>query len=243
MGNGYFERRDNLAGRPMQLLNSPAMYTRRGIAPDQFFWVPGFKQESPFLPGRVFQLYEPDLAQEIYGIPEYLAALQSAFLNEQSTLFRRRYYQNGSHAGFIFYLNEPTIDDESADAIEEALEDSKGVGNFRNLFVHAPGGKKDGVQIIPIGEVAAKDEFLGIKDTTRDDILAAHRVPPILLGVVPKNAGGLGNIVESTNAFYQNTIAPLQLRMLEVNDWLGVEAVKFRPYEPLTKGGQASKRR
>ena len=31
--------------------------------------------------------------------------------------------------------------------------------------------------------------FLNIKDVTRDDILAAHRVPPQLLGVVPKNTG------------------------------------------------------
>lgn len=28
---------------------------------------------------------------------------------------------------------------------------------------------------IPISEVAAKDEFLGIKNATRDDILALHR--------------------------------------------------------------------
>lgn len=243
MGNGYLEQRDNMAGSPLKLVNSPAMYTRRGREDGQFFFVPGYKQETEFRRGKVYHLFEPDLAQEIYGIPEYLSALQSAFLNEQSTLFRRRYYDNGSHAGFVFYLNEPTLNEEDADAIEDALADSKGVGNFRNLFIHAPGGKKDGVQIIPVGEVAAKDEFLGIKDTTRDDILAAHRVPPILLGVVPKNAGGLGSIIEATNAFHDNVIEPLKLRFLEVNDWLGVEAVKFRPFEPLSKGGQASKKR
>jgi capsid portal protein len=58
--------------------------------------------------------------------------------------------------------------------------------NFRNLFLYSPNGKKDGVQVIPISEVAAKDEFLGIKDATRDDILAVHRIPPQLLGIVPK---------------------------------------------------------
>ena len=30
-----------------------------------------------------------------------VAALNSAWLNESATLYRRRYYSNGSHAGFI----------------------------------------------------------------------------------------------------------------------------------------------
>lgn len=239
MGNAYLERRDNLAGRPLVLRNSPALYTRRGVEPDSYWWVPGYKQETAFRAGSVFHQYEPDLTQELYGIPEYLSAMQSAFLNEQATLFRRRYYQNGSHAGFVFYLSEASIDEEGADAIEEALADSKGVGNFKNLFVHAPNGKKDGVQILPIAQLGASDEFLGIKDTTRDDILAAHRVPPILLGVVPKNAGGFGNIVEASNTFHYNVIAPVMMRLLEVNDWLGDEAVAFDAFVPVSKSGSA----
>jgi capsid portal protein len=63
------------------------------------------------------------------------------------------------------------------DALREALKSSKGPGNFRNLFMHAPNGKKDGMQIIPVSEVAAKDEFFNIKNVTRDDLLAAHRMP------------------------------------------------------------------
>lgn len=50
--------------------------------------------------------------------------------------------------------------------------------NFRNLFMYSPNGKKDGLQIIPLSEVAAKDEFLNIKNVSRDDMMAAHRVPP-----------------------------------------------------------------
>ncbi|MFP3604649.1 hypothetical protein SB753_22365 [Paraburkholderia sp. SIMBA_053] len=39
-----------------------------------------------------------------------------------------------------------------------ALKNSKGPGNFRNLFMYAPNGKKDGIQVIPVSEVTAKDE-------------------------------------------------------------------------------------
>jgi capsid portal protein len=49
---------------------------------------------------------EPDINQEVYGLPEYLGALHAAWLNESATLFRRRYYENGSHAGFILYMTD-----------------------------------------------------------------------------------------------------------------------------------------
>lgn len=109
---------------------------------------------------------------------------QSALLNESATLFRRRYYTNGSHAGFILYMTDPQPEGMDVDALRQALRHSRGPGNFRNLFVHSPNGKKDGLQLIPISEVAAKDEFTGIKRVTRDDILAALRIPPQLLGIV-----------------------------------------------------------
>ncbi len=43
------------------------------------------------------------------------------------------------------------------------MRDTKGMGNFRNLFMYAPNGKKDGIQIIPLSEVATKDDFFNIK--------------------------------------------------------------------------------
>jgi len=123
-------------------------------------------------------------------VPEYMAALHAAMSNRSATLFRRRYYDNGSHAGFILYVSDPAQSQSDIDAMREALKKSKGSGNFRNLFMYSPNGKKDGIQLIPISEVAAKDDFAAIKSTSRDDILAAHRVPPQLLGVVPSNARG-----------------------------------------------------
>lgn len=239
MGNAYFERRDNLAGRPMTLINSLAAYTRRG-RDDVYWWVPGWKQEREFRPGYVFHLWEPDLVQELYGIPEWLAALQSGLLNEAATIFRRRYYINGSHAGYILYINDEKFEKEDSDALEEAVLNAKGPGNFRNVYLHISGGKEKGVQVIPVGEAAAKDEFLGIKNTTAADIMTAHRTPPVLIAQVPQNTGGFGDVAKTADVFHFAEIEPLQLRMLEVNDWAGVEAVRFRPYERQAVTGAAA---
>lgn len=232
LANGYLERRDNVLGKPMKLQRSLAKYTRRGVNEGEFFYLQagrlGVPAEHPFEADSVYQLMRPGLDQEIYGVPEYLSALQSAFLNEAAVLFRRRYYLNGSHAGFIMYVSEEKLSDVDAEEIENALMNSKGVGNFRNLFLHIPGGKEKGVQLIHPGEAAAKDEFLGVKGTTRDDVLAAHRVPPVLIGVMPQNAGGLGDPEKAADVFYWAEIVPLQQRFLQLNDWLGMEVVRFK---------------
>jgi PBSX family phage portal protein len=227
LGNGYVREVRNRLGGVMRIEQSLAKYTRRGVEPGQFWWVPGYKNEVEFDRGTVHQLMAPDINQEIYGLPEYLSALQSALLNENATLFRRRYYENGSHAGYILYATGEFANGD-VDKMRDALKRSKGPGNFRNLFVHSPQGKESGIKILPIAEVGAKDEFLGIKNTTRDDVLAAHRVPPQLLGIVPANAGGFGDVIKATDAFFELEIEPLQSVFLELNDVIGVSAIRFR---------------
>lgn len=230
-GNAYFERRDSIGRTALKLEPSLAKYTRRGVDLDQYFFVRGWHQEHEFRPGSVFHLREPDINQEIYGLPEYLAALNAAWLNESATLFRRKYYKNGSHAGYILYMSDAVHDTKDVDALRTAMRDSKGPGNFRNLFLYAPGGKKEGIQVIPLSEVTAKDEFFNIKSVTRDDILAAHRVPPQLMGIVPSNAGGFGAISPAAQVFARNELRPLQARFMELNDWIGDDVIRFMPYE------------
>ena len=227
-GFGFIEQRRSLLGTLLTLDHTPAKFTRRGVADGSYFYLGNGAVETEFRRGSVVQVMQPDINQEIYGVPEYLSALQSALLNEAATLFRRKYYLNGSHAGFILHATGE-FSDGDVDAIRDALKRSKGPGNFRNLFVHQPGGKDGGIKILPISEVGAKDEFLGIKNVTRDDMLAAHRTPPVLLGIVPAQGSTFGKPSEAVDMFFELEIEPIQARLLEVNDHVGVAAVAFAP--------------
>lgn len=64
-------------------------------------------------------------------------------------------------------------------------------------------------------------------------MLAALRIPPQLMGIVPQNAGGFGSIKEAAEIWAMNELEPVQARLLQINDWLGKEVVRFRPFEPL----------
>ena len=234
-GNAYLEKRRNMLGQALGLLPPLAKYMRVGTEPARYYQVRGWKDEHEFEPGTVIHLREADINQEIYGLPEWLAALQSALLNESATLFRRKYYQNGSHAGFILYMTDAAQNEKDVDAMRTALKNSKGPGNFRNLFMYAPNGSKDGLKLIPVSEVAAKDEFMNIKNVSRDDLLAALRIPPQLMGIVPQNAGGFGSLREAAEVWAINELEPIQARLQQVNDWLGEEVIRFKPFELPTK--------
>ncbi|HDS1519560.1 TPA: phage portal protein [Stenotrophomonas maltophilia] len=230
-GMAYVERRRALSGVAHSLAVPLAQYMRRGVEQGEFFQVRAGRIEHEFAAGEVFQLREADADQEVYGLPEWMPAVQSALLNESATLFRRKYYNNGSHAGFILYLTDSQPEGGDVDNLREALRQSRGPGNFRNLFVHSPGGSKDGLKLIPVSEVAAKDEFTGIKSVTRDDMLASLRTPPQLLGIVPQNSGGFGSIREAAMVWAAMELAPLQTRMTAINEWLGQEVIRFDPFE------------
>lgn len=163
-------------------------------------------------------------------MPEYLSAIPYALLNESATLFRRKYYINGSHAGFIMYMTDAAQNQEDVNNIRQAIKNAKGPGNFRNRFMYSPNGKKVGIQIIPLSEMAAKDEFMNIKNVSRDDMMAVHRVPPQMMGIIPSNVGGFGDVDKASLVFIKNELKPLQKRMLELTSWLGNKVISFENY-------------
>ena len=198
-GNAYLEKRTNLLGGVLSL--ALAKFPRRGTDLDTYWFAQSGLNTQPyqFAPGSVFHLMEPNLNQEIYGLPEYLSAISYTLLNQPATLFRRKYYPNGSHTAFIMPQTQEDVDN-----IRKAMKSAKGPGNFRNLFMYSPNGKKDGIHIILLSEVAAEYESMNIKNVSRDDIMAAHRVPPQMLGIIPNNTGGFGDVEKISHVFVRN---------------------------------------
>ncbi|EHK2835833.1 TPA: phage portal protein [Escherichia coli] len=229
-GNAFIEERRGLTGKPLKLETSPAKYTRRGIEDGVYWYIHSYTQPHQFAPGSVFHLLEPDINQELYGMPEYLSALNSAWLNESATLFRRKYYQNGAHAGYIMYVTDAAQSSTDVEALRKAMRDSKGLGNFKNLFFYAPNGKADGIKIVPLSEVATKDDFFNIKKVSAADLLDAHRIPFQLMGGKPENVGSVGDVEKVAKVFVRNELTPLQARFMELNEWAGEEIIRFEKY-------------
>ncbi|MNL56748.1 hypothetical protein D3C87_1802640 [compost metagenome] len=50
------------------------------------------------------------------------------------------------------------------------------------------------------------------------------------MGIVPQNAGGFGSIREATETWIENELEPIQSRMMQLNHWLGEEALRFKVF-------------
>lgn len=88
-------------------------------------------------------------------------------------------------------------------------------GNFRSLFVNIPDGKPDGIKIIPVGDIATKDDFTNIKSVTSQDMLAAHRFPPGLSGIIPAGTSNFGDPLKNDEAYRKNKSMPLARKFIE----------------------------
>jgi len=172
-------------------------------------------QFKRYKPTDVVWVTQYDPVQQIYGVPDYLGGLQAALLNEDATLFRRKYYINGAHMGFIMYATDPNLDADVEEDIKEKIQDSKGVGNFKSLFVNIPNGKEKGLQIIPVGNFESKDEFMNVKNVSAQDVLNAHRFPPGLAGIIPANNAGLGDPTKYDAVYFKNETKPLIKKLID----------------------------
>lgn len=221
-GEAYFQRLSNVIGQVLELRHLPAINMRRKVGGGFVMLLAG-GNELHFEEGEVEHVMDYDVEQDIYGVPDYLGGMHSLLLNESATLFRRRYYNNGAHAGFIFYTNDPDLSEEDEVALKSQISASKGVGNFRSMFVNIPGGSDKAIQIIPVGDIATKDEFERVKNITRADVIAAWRMNPALAGIMPENAGGFGDIEKIDRVYTNNEIRPICQLFLQVNNTLRVD--------------------
>lgn len=218
--NCYFKVFRNFAGKIVKLEHLPAINMRRMKAKGMYGMLTKSGQIIEFKPDEVIHIANYDVSQTIYGIPMYLGAIQSMLLNEDATLFRRRYYKNGAHVGYIFYSTAANLDEKTRKRIRKAIEESKGLGNFKNMFIHIGGADKDAIQIKPVGDFSTKDDLEKIKNISRDDIIAAHRMPPALAAIMPDKNVSYGDIEKIDAVYQRNEIEPIRQDLLEINDYL-----------------------
>ncbi len=243
-GMGYFQVIRNSFNGVAKLQHLPALNMRRKADNDngqtQYCWL-GPDRLAPvyFEPGEVIQTIEYDTVQQIYGIPDWLCSMQALLLNEEATLFRRKYYRNGCHIGYILYTTDPNLDPKTEKMLKDKIKDGKGAGNFRSLYINIPGGKEKAVQIIPVGDISQKDEFNRIKSISADDVIVGHGMQPALAGIRPEGNQSFGDIEKIVRVYVETDVKSMVQPFLDLNQQLGMEVFEFDFDLPLI-GGQVA---
>ena len=233
-GNGYFQVIRNLLNQVVQIKHIPALYMRRREDLGYTYKPKAYDDDGriDFRPGQIFHLAEYDIAQEIYGLPQHVSGLTSIWLNDDATLFRRQYYRNGSHAGYLLYMNEPKMNEKTENDIRTKLSAKEGMA-FKNLFVNSKGKDGKAPELKPIGQVEAKDSFKDVMNQTTNDVLSLHRVPLELMSVKREGITASNDLNKVDRIFHKNELLPLIDSLAELNEFVGSEVITANEYESL----------
>ena len=235
-GNAYLLIVRNALGDKVSIKHLPALYMRASAIIGRYTYKPNEFNDNgrvDYKAGQVFHLSEYDICQEIYGMPQHIAALSSIWLNEDATLFRRKYYLNGAHAGYLLYMNDPNLTKEQEDEIQNKLKQQAGLGAFKNLFINGKGKEGKPPELTPIGQIEAKDAFKDIKSMTTNDVLASHRIPLDLMSIVREGFTSSSDLNKVDRVFYKNELVPLLESVSELNEFVEMDIVTIKEYEGL----------
>jgi len=233
--NSYYQQHLNGFGKVVRLSRLPALNMRASHKPNTYIQLLTNNQRSAigqqyieYAEGEVIHIKETDVSQDVYGVPQYVGGIQSILLSESATLFRRKYYINGAHLGYILVTHDANIGEDTAKQIQSNIEQGKGAGNFRSMYLNiGRSASREPVKVIPIGDIGTKDEFQKIKEVTEMEMCAMHRVYPSLAAIIPSNTGGFGNINDTLAVYKEVEVIPLQKHFLMINEQTGRDAVIF----------------
>lgn len=130
-----------------------------------------------------------------YGLPEYLGCVPAITTLTYIAEFNLRYFSNGCMPDLAIIVEGGELDSKTEDEIVDYLaENMKGlVNSHKTLFLNV--NQKDvKIRIEKLNEVK-EGSFKILRDSSRDEIISAHGVPPRLAGIMV--AGSLGGTNES----------------------------------------------
>lgn len=224
-GNGFVEEASAGARRMLYLL--PTREAR--IDKDRGIVQRTVSGQDLHLEGYHLAYYSP--SSRFYGEPDYLSVLAQILTEQKVHEYNQAFFDNGAtpDLAIIFEGAEPS--DEQLDAFRDFFATNyKGTLNaHKTLVLSAPGNPGDSdnpkVSIEPLNQI--KDmSFEKLKKMQREEIIAAHNIPPRMVGLI--NAGQLGGgseLISQLHAFNELEIKPKLLRIEEFFDRIGVKLV------------------
>jgi hypothetical protein len=181
------------------------------------------------LEGRQLSYYSP--RSDFYGEPDYLATMQMIGINNKIDTFNELYFDNGARPeqAIIFENAEPSEEQQRAFA-QFFGKQFKGYQNAHKTLVITAHGEQAKVRIEDLSKIN-DISFEKFKLLTRDEIIAAHGVPPRMVGVAEAGGlGGGGELIGQLHAFNELTIVPKQEEIEWFFESIGYP-VKLKPID------------
>jgi phage portal protein BeeE len=153
-----------------------------------------------------------------YGLPDWISALNAIILDAYATEWNYRFFLNDAMPAWAITIENGVLD-AGAEAAIKAMFDTEFKGldkKHRILLLSASSGAT--VKFQQLQPRPQDMGFEGLKNICRDEVVAAHGVPPRLLGIV--TPGQLGGGGEMTGQFKFFAECLVRTRQQTYSRWL-----------------------
>lgn len=125
-----------------------------------------------------------------YGLPEWVAALEALRLDQEKKSFYAAFFRNYAVPSLAVVLTGAEFDEETEKTIREGFKQVKGMDNAHKTMLLSVPFENSKIEFQRLTAELKDMPFDKLSAATREEILAAHGVPPRLVGIV--TAGQLG---------------------------------------------------
>ena len=226
VGNAYLELVYDAAGRVAEVYHVPARTMRRAArGGGPAYWQTVGTRRTPFAAfggggagarSEILHQLEYDPRSAAYGMPGWVGALASMGLDRTVLAFNTRLFQNSMMAHLAIVVEGGTLSKDGRAAVKQFVRDrATGVENAGRILLIED--ERDQVRIrfeklnLEVKDLMLKD----VQNHFRDVVIAAHGVPPRMLGVVTPGQLGATGEVEGQLRIFRETVTRPRQRQLE----------------------------
>ncbi len=235
IGNAYIEIVRNALGQVVEIYHIPAHTVRKHSTKNGYVQIRlkmgvGGVSETVYFrrysdetdPARsdrkvheIIHLKEYFPASKYYGLPDFMAALGAITMDRSAVIFNNNYFENGGMFGLILWLKNAALNTTMKSALRSLLTNNfTGIDNAHRMALVDELPENAELHVEKLMEQVKDMSFERLRKFNRDEILAAHLVPPKMVYVA--TPGQLGESNDSYNQmkfFKLIEIDPAQARI------------------------------
>jgi len=198
------------------------------------------EEQGPDETSEVIHLRRPTSLHKDYGMPDWLAAVAQIELAHAITQYNYDFFLNSGVPEFIMIVSGAEVGKEEWASIETSFQSGTGIGNaHQTILLNIP---NENVKLLveKLGTDMAEGWFESMLETVASRIVSAHRVPPLIAGIlIPGKLGANNEFINAMWMFQTLVIRPAQTCISKclkrtLGSKNGVEGLKGNKFEMKT---------
>ncbi len=224
LGNGWLEVSRNTKGEVAAIYHVRGKNVRRKKDFTGYFQIRANKKQefrnfgdtTNKTKNELIHFYEYDPQDDYYGIPEWLPAMATMAMDRAAVEFNTYIFDNGMMIPFAIIIEGGRLSAKARKALQQFLQKNyKGIANAGRAIVIDNDDPNVKIRIEKLDNPSMRDmSFYRLRTLSRDEVIAAHQVPPRLVGIMSAGQlGGTGEVSGQLKIFQETLIKPEQRKL------------------------------